>query len=98
MNMQGDSSSIADDVSGEYAAILGIKPEKYQTKVLLFQVRPNVRFNMYSSLYKFQGTKCEKATLARMDVPSISPLLNNGNIRVNNSANRAHQEQFSLPN
>jgi len=28
-----------DTASGEYAAILGAKPEKYQKKVLLFQVR-----------------------------------------------------------
>ena len=38
-------SSISDDVSGEYAAILGTKPEKYQTKVLLFQVRLNINNN-----------------------------------------------------
>ena len=32
------SDSISEDVSGEYAAILGDRQEKYQTKVFLFQV------------------------------------------------------------
>ncbi|XP_065909897.1 uncharacterized protein [Dysidea avara] len=60
--MQGDSSSIADDVSGEYAAILGIKPEKYQTKVLLFQVRNVKRLHwlewmfLLLALFSIMGT------------------------------------------
>lgn len=41
---------MAEDVSSEYASILGTKPEKYQTKVLLFQVS---FYNLGKSMYYF---------------------------------------------
>lgn len=63
------AADTASDVSSEYASILGAKPEKYQTKVLLFQVSfcNKTTEHIHPSLHK--DSKCKAATLAGMGVP-----------------------------